>query len=267
MERNIGIINRFCIDHEKWILGIVAVASFFIAWEIVSIARLVNPLFLSSPTQILREGYTLFATGELNEHIKVSMHEFILGFLFAVMVGIPLGMVTGWYKRINYMLGPFLSALYSTPMVALLPLIILWVGIGIWSKVVIIFLGAFFPIIINTMSGVQTIDHKLLEAAHSFDASDWQLFKTIIFPSSVPFIISGLRLGVARGLVSIIVGELYAANAGIGFFIILAGTGFQTTKVFVGVLLFAISGVLLVSLLSRIEKRFDQWRPKVGARA
>ena len=111
------------------------------------------------------------------------------------------------------------------------------------------------------------LNHKLLEAAHSFGAGEWHLFKTIIFPSSVPFIITGLRLGVARGLVSIIVGELYAANAGIGYFIILAGTSFQTTKVFVGVLLFAISGVVLVSLLSRVERRFDRWRPKVGARA
>ncbi len=267
MEEKMGFFRRVYVDHEKWILGAGAVLLFFIAWEAVSVARLVNPLFLSSPTQILKEGYILFSTGELTEHIKVSTWEFALGYVLAVVIGIPLGMVAGWYKRINYLLGPFLSALYSTPMVALLPLIILWVGIGLWSKVVIIFLGAFFPIIINTMSGVQTIDHKLLEAAHSFGAGEWHLFKTIIFPSSVPFIITGLRLGVARGLVSIIVGELYAANAGIGYFIILAGTSFQTTKVFVGVLLFAISGVVLVSLLSRVERRFDRWRPRVGARA
>jgi ABC-type nitrate/sulfonate/bicarbonate transport system permease component len=259
-------MGKLVKNREKWVLGAGTVILFFVVWEVVSKAKLVNPLFLSSPSQILKEGYSLFSRGELTEHIKVSTYEFLLGYVLSAVIGIPLGMIAGWYKRINYMLSPFLSALYSTPMVALLPLIILWVGIGIWSKVLIIFLGAFFPIMINTMSGVQMIDHKLLEAAHSFGADDRRLFKTIIFPSSVPFIITGLRLGVARGLVSIIVGELYAANAGIGYFIILAGTSFQTTKVFVGVLLFALSGVLLVALLSRLERRFERWRPKVGAR-
>jgi ABC-type nitrate/sulfonate/bicarbonate transport system permease component len=117
------------------------------------------------------------------------------------------------------------------------------------------------------MSGVATIDHNLLQAARSFGASERKLFRTIIWPSSVPFIITGLRLGVARGLVSIIVGELYAANAGLGFYIILAGTTFQTAKVFVGVLMFSVTGVVLVSLLSRVERHFDKWRPNVGARA
>lgn len=266
MEEQTPILKKIYLLHEKWVLGSAAVVGFFLVWEAVARTELINPLFLSSPTQIIEEGYILFKTGELIGHIKVSMWEFVLGYSLAVVIGIPLGLVTGWYRRINYMFAPFLSALYATPMVALLPLIILWVGIGIWSKVIIIFLGVFFPIVINTMSGVTTIDHLLLQAARSFGSSDRLLFRTVILPSSLPFIITGLRLGVARGLVSIIVGELYAANAGIGFFIILAGTTFQTTKVFVGVLLFAISGVILVWLLSRVEQRFERWRPKIGAR-
>jgi NitT/TauT family transport system permease protein len=166
-----------------------------------------------------------------------------------------------------YWFDPFVNALYSTPRVALLPLVIIWLGIGILSKVGIIFLGAVFPIMINARDGVKTTPHNLLTAAKSFGASEWQVFKSVVLPSTVPFIISGLRLGVGRALVGVMVGELYAATAGIGFMITVAGATFQTDKVFVGVLIFAITGMISMELLGKLEKRFSSWRPKVGAAA
>jgi NitT/TauT family transport system permease protein len=141
-----------------------------------------------------------------------------------------------------YIFDPFVNAMNATPRVALLPLVIIWLGIGILSKVGIIFLGAVFPLIINTRDGVKTTPGKLLIAARSFGASEWQLFKSVVLPSTIPFILTGLRLAVGRALIGVLVGELYAATAGIGFMITVAGATFQTDKVFVGVLIFAISG-------------------------
>ena len=155
----------------------------------------------------------------------------------------------------------------ATPRVALLPLIIIWLGIGIPSKVGIIFLVAVFPMLINARDGVKTTPQNLLNAARSFGASEWQIFRSVVFPSTGPFILTGLRLGVGRALVGVLVGELYAATAGIGFMITVAGATFQTDKVFVGILIFATSGVILTTILDRVERRFDKWRPKVGAAA
>ena len=155
----------------------------------------------------------------------------------------------------------------ATPRVALLPLVIIWLGIGILSKVGIIFLGAVFPMLINARDGVKTTPLSLINAARSFGASEWQVFKTVVFPSTLPFVLTGLRIAVGRALVGVLVGELYAATAGIGFMITVAGATFQTDKVFVGVLIFAIAGIVLTDILDRIEHRFDKWRPQVGAAA
>ena len=132
------------------------------------------------------------------------------------------------------------------------------------SKVGIIVLGAVFSILINTRDGVKTTPLNLLTAARSFGASEWMVFKTVVFPSTIPFILTGLRLAVGRALVGVLVGELYAATAGIGFMITVAGATFQTDKVFVGVLIFALSGMVGMELLSKLERRFDKWRPPVG---
>jgi len=131
--------------------------------------------------------------------------------------------------------------------------------------VLIVFLGAVIPICINAMAGVRTTDARLLRVARSFRAGEGRLFRTIIFPSAVPFILTGLRLGVGRAMVGVVVGELYAATAGIGFMITVAGASFQTDKVFVGVVIIACAGVLMIEALGRLEARFETWRPKVGA--
>jgi len=129
----------------------------------------------------------------------------------------------------------------------------------------IIFIGAVFPLIINTRDGVKTTPANLLTAARSFGASEWQIFKSVVIPSTVPFILTGLRLAIGRALIGVMVGELYAATAGIGFMITVAGATFQTDKVFVGVLIFAITSMLATEVVDRAEKKFDKWRPKVGS--
>ena len=257
---------KFYLNQEKKILGGTAIAVFLIAWELVgNVFQLINPMFMSAPSLISRAAYEMFRSGEIYHDLYVSGVEFICGYLLAAVVGIPFGIMTGWYKRMSYIFDPFVNAMNATPRVALLPLVIIWLGIGILSKVGIIFLGAVFSILINTRDGVKTTPANLLNAARSFGASEWMVFKTVVVPSTIPFILTGLRLAVGRALVGVLVGELYAATAGIGFMITVAGATFQTDKVFVGVGIFALSGMIGMELLTKLERRFDRWRPQVGA--
>ena len=259
-------LYKFYLIQEKKILGAAAVILFLTAWELVgNTLQLINPMFMSAPSFVFKAAYQMFASGEIYNDLYVSGIEFFWGYMLSVLVAVPFGIAIGWYKRFAYICDPFVNAMNATPRIALLPLVIIWLGIGILSKVGIIFLGALFPLLINTRDGVKTTPHNLLTAARSFGASDWQSFRSVVLPSTVPFILTGLRLAVGRALIGVMVGELYAATAGIGFMITVAGATFQTDKVFVGVLIFAISGMTLTAVIDRYEHRFDKWRPKVGA--
>lgn len=259
-------LYKFYLNNEKKILGTLGVTVFLTLWELVgNVFQLINPMFMSAPSLIAKAAWQLFASGEIWNDLYVSGIEFFWGYLLSVIFAVPFGIMVGWYKRASHIFDPFINAMNATPRVALLPLVIIWLGIGILSKVGIIFLGAVFPIMINTRDGVKTTPANLLTAARSFGASEWLIFKTVVLPSTVPFILTGLRLGVGRALVSVMVGELYAATAGIGFMITVAGATFQTDKVFVGVLIFAISGMVSMEMISKIERRFSKWRPAVGA--
>jgi ABC-type nitrate/sulfonate/bicarbonate transport system permease component len=259
-------IYKFYLNNEKKLLGIAGVVTFLVVWELVgNVLQLINPMFMSAPSLIFTAGVGMFSSGEIYNDLYVSGIELFWGYLLSALVAVPFGIMVGWYKRLAYIFDPFINAMNATPRVALLPLVIIWLGIGILSKVGIIFLGAVFPILINTRDGVKTTPYNLLTAARSFGASEWMLFKTVVLPSTIPFILTGLRLGLGRAIVGVMVGELYAATAGIGFMITVAGATFQTDKVFVGVLIFALTGMMGMELLTRIERRFDKWRPKVGA--
>ncbi|HUK41653.1 MAG TPA: ABC transporter permease [Candidatus Acidoferrales bacterium] len=259
-------LYKFYLNQEKKILGGLAVGIFLIIWELAgNIYQWINPMFMSAPSLIFKAAWQMFASGEIYHDLYVSGIELLGGYFLAVAVGIPFGIMVGWYKRMSYVFDPFINAMNATPRVALLPLVIIWLGIGILSKVGIIFLGAVFSILINTRDGVKTTPVNLLNAARSFGASEWMVFKTVVIPSTIPFILTGLRLAVGRALVGVLVGELYAATAGIGFMITVAGATFQTDKVFVGVLIFAISGMIGMELLTKLERRFDKWRPQVGS--
>jgi ABC-type nitrate/sulfonate/bicarbonate transport system permease component len=269
-------LYKFYLNYESKILGTSAVIMFLVLWEFMGGALSVynpipvlriNPMFMSAPSLIFKAAVDMFSSGDIYNDLKISSIEFFWGYVLAVVVAIPFGIVTGWYKRASYIFDPFVNAMNATPRVALLPLVIIWLGIGILSKVGIIFLGAVFPMLINARDGVKTTPLNLINAARSFGASEWQVFKSVVFPSTVPFVLTGLRIAVGRALVGVLVGELYAATAGIGFMITVAGATFQTDKVFVGVLIFAIAGIILTDILDRIEHRFDKWRPQVGAGA
>jgi NitT/TauT family transport system permease protein len=230
----------------------------------VASTRLVTPLFLPGPLDIADAFVVLFAQGQIWNDMWVSGQELVYGYGLAVLIGLPLGLLMGWYRRLNYALDPFVNFFYSTPRVALLPLLILWLGIGIWSKIAVVFLGSFFPIVINTIAGVRNLDAGLITTSRSFGATDAQIFRTLALPGSVPFILAGLRLGVGHALIGVVVGELVAAQAGVGLMMAKAGATFQTSKVFAGLIIVAGTGIVTTGILQRIERRFQAWKPQTN---
>ncbi|MDE2473818.1 MAG: ABC transporter permease [Alphaproteobacteria bacterium] len=242
-------------------LGTLSVLVFLALWEIAVALGWIAPLFVSSPSRILIAGYGMFRDGSIFPDLAVSAEEFILGFGLAAIIGIPLGILMGWYTRLNAVLDPFVNALYATPRIALMPLIIIWFGIDLPAKIAIIFLSSVFPILVNTITGVRTIERDFVKVARSFGATDRQLFATVALPSSVPNLLTGLRLGLGHALIGIVVGEMYGSSAGIGFMMQTAGATFQTDKVMVGIMIIAAAGMGMTQLLKSLERRFDSWRP------
>jgi ABC-type nitrate/sulfonate/bicarbonate transport system permease component len=181
----------------------------------------------------------------------------------AIVVGLSLGLAMGWYTRVQYAMDPIVNFFYSTPRIVLLPLFIIWFGIDIQSKIAVIFLGALFPIVINTMAGVRNTEAALLRVARSFGASDALIFRRVVLPGSVPFILTGFRLGVGHALTGVVVGELIAARHGVGMLIAISGQTFQTPKMLAAVILIAGTGMLLTTIFQRVENRFQSWRPQI----
>jgi NitT/TauT family transport system permease protein len=247
--------------HDALIVGTLSVAAALAVWQAFWSAGLISPLFFSGPSAIAVRFYDVLVNGTLLADIAYSGRNFAVGFALALAAGVLLGLLLGWYRLPRLIVEPFLNGLYATPRIALIPLIIIWFGIGPWSKVFIVFVSAFFPILINTIAGVKAIDADLLIAARAFCATDRQIFATVALPGAVPFILAGVRQGVAHGLIGVVVGELFAGSEGIGFMISYAGQNFATDLLFVGVLVIACAGIVLTSLAERVQRRFSRWRP------
>jgi ABC-type nitrate/sulfonate/bicarbonate transport system permease component len=242
------------------LVGFLAVVVFVGLWEWAADTNTINPLFTSSPSRIVKELGDLVSTGQLWPNIWVSAQEFLIGFGVAIVVAIPLGILIGWYRPVEAIFSPFVSFLNSVPRVALLPLLIIWVGIGIQLKISVVFLSAVVAILINTIAGIKALDPQLLTMARSFEASDFKIFRRIALPGSVPYILSGIRLGLGHALIGVVVGELYAANSGIGHLISVAGNTFQTDLVFAGVVIIAVFGLIFTWVLTKVERHFQSWR-------
>jgi len=249
--------------YEPLLIGTTSVIVVLAIWQLVANARVVPVLFLPGPWDIAQAFVKLFQEGEIWLDMATSGEELAIGYVMAVVVGLVLGLLMGWYTRFQYALDPFVNFFYSTPRIVLLPLFIIWFGIDMPSKIAVIFLGALFPIIINTMAGVRNTEAALLPLARSFGASDALIFRRVVLPGSVPFILTGLRLGVGHALVGVVVGELVAARHGVGQLIAIAGETFQTPKLFAGVLIIAGTGMFLTAVLQRVENRFQSWRPQI----
>ena len=238
----------------------VSFAIAIVLWEFCARVLVANNLFFTPLSDIAVRSVELWSTGELQNHIYVSFIEFAGGFALAVALGILLGVVLAEFPLVRGLVDPWVSMLYATPIIALGPLFILWLGIGVISKSSIVFLVAVFPILINTVSGLTTTDKVFIEVAESFGANARQIYVKVRMPAALPFIVAGLRLGVARALVGVVVAELFGARAGLGFLILNSAQSFDTAGVFVGVIILAIAGVLSVELLKWLEFKLAPWR-------
>src|SRR5215468_5256119 len=262
-ERPRSTLARLYLEHERLAIGGGTLVAVLLVWEAIGRSGLVDPLFISFPTQVAQAGWQLSHDRDFWNDVEVSASEFILGYGAALALAIPLGLAVGLSKRLQYMISPFVDTLNAVPRVTLLPLIVIWLGIGIWSKVAVVFLGAVIPILINTQSGVKVSEARFIRLARSLSASPAKIFTSIILPGTVPFIFTGLKYGAGRALLGVVVGELYASTAGVGHMIAEAGNSFQTDTVFLGVALFMATGLLVVGVLGAIERRFERWRPNV----
>ncbi|MPZ70724.1 MAG: ABC transporter permease subunit [Actinobacteria bacterium] len=186
--------------------------------------------------------------------------EFSVGYIAALVLGVSLGIIIGWYRRLSYLFEPLINFLYAIPRIALLPIIVLWLGLTVYAKIAVVFLGAFITILLNTHAGVQRVEPKLLAVAQTYGASQRRIFTSVVLPGSVPFILAGLRLGAGRALIGVVIAELYAANAGLGYMIVVASNNLQVDRVLFGTFLFIALGMVTTEILRRIEKRFAVWR-------
>ncbi|MDF2925747.1 MAG: binding-protein-dependent transport system inner rane component [Paenibacillaceae bacterium] len=245
---------------ESFLWGGGVIVLLLALWEAAAAAGWINPMFSSSPSLIAKTGWELVQDGSLWIHIRASGQIFIIGYLMAAGVGIPAGILMGWFKKLRLAFGPLVAAFYTTPRIALMPLFIIWFGLGLGSKLALVFLSAVFPLIINMQTAMSNLDKDLTRVAVAYGANRRQVFFTIALPQSVPFLVTGLRLATGRALLGVVGAEVFGGAEGLGYLIQYAGATFQTDKVFVCVIVIAAAGIVMDRALNRINQHFDRWR-------
>ena len=244
---------------HNYLAGASSVIGGLLFWELVSRFIVANPLFLAAPSQIVHAIYTLTLTGEMERHVAISAVEFAIGYVIASALGIVIGFAMAESATAKQMLQPWISGLYATPTIALAPLFILWLGIGIWSKVLVVIFLVLFPVTINTEAGLRTTSERLIEMLRSFGASPRQIFFKLSLPSAVPFILAGLKLGIGRGLIGVVVAELFGSRAGLGRLISQSADAFNMPELFAGVVVLAVAGIAMTAGFSWLERRLVPW--------
>jgi NitT/TauT family transport system permease protein len=231
-----------------------------IIWELAFRAGLMNPQFMAPPSEALAAGWDLMSSGKLWPHAVTSLIELFWGSLFGIVIGIPLGFAMAQWRTVDSALSPTVWGIYSVPRTAFVPLLLVWFGIGLASKGAFVFLGVVFPMIANTYLGVRETDPYALRSARSFSASRLETLRYVVLPSAVPYIIDGLRLGAGRGIVGVIIAELYVSSGGVGYMLRLAGLGFQTAQLIFLTLLVAALGIVVSQILIWLDHRIAGWR-------
>ncbi|TAK24557.1 MAG: ABC transporter permease [Chloroflexota bacterium] len=239
---------------------LLTIVGLLVTWEAYASAAPANALFVSSPRRVATALVGMIASGQLWPHVAATASEASLGLALACAVGIPLGIVMGRSAFVRLTIEPIVMAKYASPTVAFLPLIILWLGIGISSKIALVFLGTVVVLIINSEAAVAGVDRRLVEAARAFTASEWQVNTKVILPAALPVILAGLRLAIGRALIMVVVAEMYASTVGLGYLIFHGAAAFDSTLVFVGVIVLAGAGVASNAILRSIERRLAPWR-------
>ncbi|HMJ41648.1 MAG TPA: ABC transporter permease [Pseudolabrys sp.] len=238
-------------------IRIVSLACVLGLWEVLG-ARVDQSLF-TTPSKIAVAAVQMIWSGELWNYLAPSLVVLAIGLTLAAIVGVLVGLLLARFWVADVALGVYITFLYSIPSVALVPLIVLWAGFETSAKVIILFMFAFFPMVINTYQGVKNVDSKLLEVGRSFRCSEWQLWKNIVLPGALPFIVTGLRLALGRGLIGMVLADLYTAISGIGYLIVRTASTYQVDKMFVPIVTLGLLGVTLTALLRFVEIRVAPW--------
>ncbi len=250
-------IWRYLSD-RRW--AVLSICGGLLCWEILSRFVIGSQLFLAAPSQVAVALFDLSTSGVLAHHLWVSGLEFLIGYVLAAVLGIGIGIAMAVSKPTKMALQPWVSGLYATPTVALAPLFILWLGVGVPSKVVMVATLVVFPVILNTEVGLQLTSRQLVETVRSFGANRWQIFRMVELPSALPLVFVGLRLGIGRGLIGVVVAELFGARAGLGQLISQAADNFNMPDLFAGVAILAIAGIALTAGFEKLEARLLPWR-------
>ena len=260
-------LKSFYNERESYILGIGFIALLLLIWQSVPLWYTLPrgmALFFTTPSNIAAAFYRLLMNGEIEKHFYVSAVAFLVGLGLSILVGLPFGLLMGRSRTLEALLDPYVTALNATPRLVWLPLLILWFGIGIWSKIVIVFAGAVFPMLINTYVGVKNVDRVLVNVVRSFGANEWQVMKVVVLPNSLPYIIVGLRLAIGRAILGVVVGEFFGSSRGLGYMIASAATNYKVDVVFVGVAIFMALSLILTLSVKRLESRLATWRPEAA---
>lgn len=241
-------------------VSIVSIAVLLFIWEAVCHSGFVSTLFLPAPTQIITALFTMIADGEVGASLAASLVRIILGFVLGSALGLLVGLITGTSAFVDRIANPVVNALYPIPKIALLPLFILWLGIGELSKVTIIAMGVFFPVAMNTYTGVKNVDPLLIKVAVSFKASWSQTMRNVVLPHALPMIFAGLRIAAGTSLLLLVAAEMIAAQVGIGALILHYGDLMITDKLMAGVIVLSLLGLVFNLLLQFLERKVVPWK-------
>jgi len=250
---------------EPTALGTGSIVLLLLGWQFLPYfvpMKAGTKLFFTVPSAVVGTLWRMFATGSIWAPLGVSATAFTIGLAFAIVAGLPLGILLGRSSMLNAMLDPFITAFNATPRLVFLPLLMLWFGIGLWSKVAIVFLGALFPLLINTYEGVRNADKVLINVVRSFGAKEWDIARLVVVPNSLPFIVVGLRLAIGRAVLGVVVAEFFGAQDGLGVVMVRAASGFRVDVVFAGLIVFAGLSLLMTGLVKLLEERMNRWRPE-----
>jgi ABC-type nitrate/sulfonate/bicarbonate transport system permease component len=240
--------------------GSGSVFVFLVIWQVLGATNIVKPQYISQPTRVIRAGYELLSSGGFMRHVYTSMSELLIGFLLALVFGVLSGLLMGRYRILGGLFDPLIMALYATPRVALIPLFVVWFGVGMGSKVFVVFIGVIFPILINTMTGIRQVDRTLLQAGRSYGATERQLFTKILLPGALPAMMTGIRLGWGRGILGMVIGEMYVSMAGLGHLMMTAGNAMKTDMLFFLIIIVAGLGYLGSTFFRLLERKLVPWR-------
>ena len=250
---------------EPAVLGGGSILLLLLLWEllpqIVTLGAGTKMLF-TTPSRVAVTLWNMIVTGKLWAPLSVSATGFVIGLGLSVLVGLPLGVVLGRSRTLNAMFDPFVTALNATPRLVFLPLLMLWFGLGVTAKVVIVFIGALFPILINTYEGVRNADKVLINVVRSFGASEWDVARLVVVPNALPYIVAGLRLAVGRAILGVVVAEFFGAEDGLGVVMVQAASRYQVDVVFAGLIVFAALSLIMTGLVKLLEDRLGRWRPR-----